>query len=76
MELRAKDCVVKTAGLYRKCKLGKGSLASGLGRLRIGGGVRMCLEESPALSDTCPGFLWDLIVIRYYVECFSNFPSP
>lgn len=36
---------------------GKGSLASGLGRLRIGGGVRMCLEESPALSDTCPGFL-------------------
>lgn len=55
---------------------GKGSLASGLGRLRIGGGVRMCLEESPALSDTCPGFLWDLIVIRYYVECFSNFPSP
>lgn len=36
---------------------GKGSLANGLGRLRIGGGVRMSLEESPALSDTCPGFL-------------------
>lgn len=48
-------------GLYRKRKVGGGkrSPATGGERFRVRGGVRSAREEPLALSESCPGFLWD-----------------